>query len=307
MLREQQRVELKNRLVDLNKSIGEKHEKAESLLAEVEAVVIPDDADTGKRAELLDQRETLRAKANLVLATVRPQENEAADVRRTLATEPHGEHAVNRPSAFDRFVAGGHKGLDPDELAIFADTKHLNGEIEVPANAQYFHLDMAARQARRNRIQSASFRTSDEGEELRTLEVMPAEQRLKAFGAVSRVSRQLRTANGNPITFPYFDDVGEDGLPLAEAAAAAEKPIPKPLKTQLFAVDISSGYANVQMQAEQDNPTLGMTIERMLLRRIGRRENIELTSGATSGRPRGVIAAAKGRTDFCGNCEDRAR
>ena len=298
LMTEDRRVALRGQLADLNKSIGNLHDAAEKHLADATAIEIPADAEAAVVAELREKRNDLRARANLSSAKAMEESNQAADIRGTLARTPVvSANGFERPSAFSRFCLHGHKGLDADEREMFTDESQINAGGETPAGGQYFRLSILGREMDRvgHRIQNAEFKSGEgnEGEALMPIVPRPAAFRLKSFGAVSRVVIQERTPNGNRIPYPYFDDLANEAAAGAQGVAAVEKAIPKPAAINLDAVDVNSGFANVQLQAEQDNPMLGDTVERLLLRRIGRFENEQLTTGSTAGNPLGVVTTAK--------------
>ena len=298
MLTEARRVEMRGQLADLNKTVGNLHDEAEKHLADATAISIPADAEAAVVAELREKRNDLRALANLASAKAMEASNQAADLRGTLARTPVvSSNGFERPSAFSRFCLHGHKGLDPDELAEFTDETKQGKGVETPSGGQYFRLSILGREMDRigNRVMNAEFKSGhgNEGEALMPIVPRPSAFRLKSYGAVSRVVVQERTPNGNRIPYPYFDDLANDAAAGAQGVAAGEKAIPEPTAINLDAVDVNSGFANVQLQAEQDNPGLGDTVERLLMRRIGRFENEQLTTGSTAGNPLGVVTTAK--------------
>ena len=288
MILESRRVELRGELADLNKSIADKREKAEALRAEAKALAIADDADDITKMGVFDQRQALREDAKGLENSANDDSGRVGEIRGTLARETVLTDGRERPSAFTRFCAKGYKGLDKDEKDLFAGPG--SEDRPVPASAEVFRLNLAARQ--RRRAQNVSFKTGTEGAGLQAETVEMPEHRLKSFGAVSRIVRQMRTANGDNVKFPYFDDTANTGAALAEGAAAAEKAIPPANATVLTAYDLTSGWANVQLQAERDNPSLGGIVEAMLMRRIGRQMNDHLTKGAGNDAPLGIMTAA---------------
>ena len=279
MTNEQRRAELRGKIDELMKATASHNEAQDSMLAKLEGM------------EDGPERRTLELKAGAEQARASQASMEASNYKGELARLPVASQFASEPQdAFTRFCRGGHSMLTDDEKQMFCDeTKSATGG----AGGQYFRLDMWKRQMERERMDT--YKVGTEGIALADLKRLgQLAQRLKAYGSVSRAVTQLRSANGNPIKYPYFDVTEKKGAQVGEAVAAPEYVVPTAAGIQLPAYDVGSGHANVSLNAERDTPNAGAIIESMLLRAIGVRVEEELTSGGDgSAGPRGVIHAAQ--------------
>lgn len=115
---------------------------------------------------------------------------------------------------------------------------------------------------------------------------------LKAYGGMREVSTVLRTAQGNPMSFPTSDGTSEVGEIIAEnVTATAADPV---FGTKALPVyKYSSKIVAVPFELLQDSSVdIEAFVQARLVTRLGRITNTHFTTGSGTAQPTGVIIAA---------------
>lgn len=127
-------------------------------------------------------------------------------------------------------------------------------------------------------------------------------RRLQSFAGVRQAARSLRSEQGQMVSIPTIDDTGEGqlvaiGADTADARNAAAKGV------LLHALRYTSGPMGVPNEYLRDTAISTTTINNVLVDRVGRAQNNDMTIGAGSaaapqgavdGAPRGATTAASG-------------
>lgn len=113
-----------------------------------------------------------------------------------------------------------------------------------------------------------------------------------AFGGIYEHAEVIRTANGNPISWPSADDTGNSGEWLAEAESAVATTTsldPTFKKTTWGAHKVSSKPTKVSFELLRDSIfDLPGLLGTMLGERIGRSKATAFATGSGAGKPRGL-------------------
>jgi HK97 family phage major capsid protein len=124
---------------------------------------------------------------------------------------------------------------------------------------------------------------------------------LKAYGGMRSVANVIRTAQGNPMSYPTSDGTSETGELVAEngSASAAD---PTFNTVGLGTYKYSSKIIAVPFELLADSNTdVEAFVRTRMVTRIGRITNTHFTVGSGSGQPNGVVtAAATGKTGLAG-------
>lgn len=115
---------------------------------------------------------------------------------------------------------------------------------------------------------------------------------LKAYGFMRKVSGQMTTAQGNPLSYPTSDGTSETGEWVAQnTAAAAADPVFGTVALNVFKA--SSKVVAVPIELLQDSQIdIQAMVFKRLAERIGRISNTGFTNGGGSVDPMGLITAA---------------
>jgi HK97 family phage major capsid protein len=115
---------------------------------------------------------------------------------------------------------------------------------------------------------------------------------LKAYGGMREAATILRTAQGNPMSFPSSDGTSETGEQIAENTTATSAD-PTFGTVGLNVYKFSSKIVAVPFELMQDT-TIDMEgfLNRRLAQRLGRITNTRFTTGTGSSQPNGVVTAA---------------
>ncbi len=124
---------------------------------------------------------------------------------------------------------------------------------------------------------------------------------MKAFGGMRDVSTVLRTAAGNPMSFPTSDGTAEEGEIVAENATAAALDLTfGTLSLPVYKYSSKSVAVPIELLQDSSVDIEGFVLAR-LVQRLGRVTNKHFTTGTGTGQPNGVVtAAALGRTGTTG-------
>lgn len=123
--------------------------------------------------------------------------------------------------------------------------------------------------------------------------VMPtALAKLKAFGGMRAVAREIATAGGEPISWPTYDDTGNAGEWVAENVAATVQGVNTFGAVTLNAYKFSSQIIPASIEILQDSAVdVEALIMDALYVRSGRGHNTAFTIGGGSTQPTGVVPA----------------
>lgn len=115
---------------------------------------------------------------------------------------------------------------------------------------------------------------------------------LKAYGGMRRVATVIRTAQGNPMTWPTSDGTAEEGEIIAENTTANDADITFGTKA-LPVYKFSSKVVTVPIELLQDSSVdIEAFIRKRLADRLGRITNRMFTTGTGTNQPTGLITAA---------------
>lgn len=124
---------------------------------------------------------------------------------------------------------------------------------------------------------------------------------LKAYGGMREAATVIRTAQGNPMSFPSSDGTSETGEQIAENTTATSAD-PTFGTVGLNVYKYSSKIVAVPFELLQDSSIdVGGFVNRRLAQRLGRITNTRFTTGTGSSQPNGIAtAAAVGKTGTTG-------
>lgn len=124
---------------------------------------------------------------------------------------------------------------------------------------------------------------------------------LKAYGGMRNVATVIRTAAGNPMSWPTSDGTSETGEILAENTAAADADPTFGTKT-LPVYKYSSKVVTVPIELLQDTSIdMEAFVRGRIAQRLGRITNTHFTTGDGSSKPTGLIGAVSvGKTGATG-------
>jgi HK97 family phage major capsid protein len=124
---------------------------------------------------------------------------------------------------------------------------------------------------------------------------------LKAFGGMREVATVIRTAQGNPMSFPSSDGTSETGEQIAENTTATGAD-PTFGTVGLNVYKFSSKIVAAPFELLQDATVdVEAFINRRLAQRLGRITNTRFTTGSGSSQPNGVVTATSaGKTGTTG-------
>lgn len=115
---------------------------------------------------------------------------------------------------------------------------------------------------------------------------------LKAYGGMREVSQVIRTAKGNPLSYPTTDGTAEVGEIVAENASATDADIVFG-NASLNPFKYSSKVVTVPIELLQDSEVdIEALVMRRLAERLGRITNLHFTTGTGTGQPNGVVTAS---------------
>lgn len=115
---------------------------------------------------------------------------------------------------------------------------------------------------------------------------------LKAFGGMREAATVLRTAQGNPMSFPSSDGTAETGEQIAENTTATALD-PSFGTVGLSVYKYSSKIVAVPFELLQDATIdIEAFVNKRLAQRLGRITNTRFTTGTGSSQPNGVVTAA---------------
>lgn len=115
---------------------------------------------------------------------------------------------------------------------------------------------------------------------------------LKAFGGMRAVADVIRTAQGNPMSFPTSDGTSETGEIIAENTTATSADISFGTKS-LPVYKFSSKVVAVPFELLQDSSVdVEAFVRQRLVTRLGRITNTLFTTGTGSSQPTGIVTAA---------------
>lgn len=124
---------------------------------------------------------------------------------------------------------------------------------------------------------------------------------LKAYGGMRNVATVIRTAQGNPMSWPTSDGTSETGEILAENASATDADPSFGTKT-LPVYKYSSKVVTVPIELLQDTSIdMEAFVRARIAQRLGRITNTHFTTGDGSSKPTGLIGAVSvGKTGAAG-------
>lgn len=123
--------------------------------------------------------------------------------------------------------------------------------------------------------------------------VMELEKKLKAFGGPRNVCRVIRTASGNALPWPTWDDTGNTGALLAEATTIGTSVDPTTAAVTFNAYKYSSKPIFASQEIIEDSAfNLAVEIGEALGTRLGRIMSTHDTTGTGSAQPNGIVTAA---------------
>lgn len=115
---------------------------------------------------------------------------------------------------------------------------------------------------------------------------------LKAFGGMRAVADVMRTAQGNPMSYPTSDGTSETGEIIAENTTATSADISFGTKS-LPVYKFSSKVVAVPFELLQDSSVdVEAFVRQRLVTRLGRITNTLFTTGTGSSQPTGIVTAA---------------
>lgn len=128
--------------------------------------------------------------------------------------------------------------------------------------------------------------------------VQSLERAMLAFGGILQVADVIRTASGDPMSWPTADDTGNTGEQLGESGGVNTTTDPTFGQVLWNAYKFSSKAILVPQELLEDSVfDLAGVISEMLGERLGRIQNNKYTLGSGAGTPKGItIAAAAGIT-----------
>lgn len=124
---------------------------------------------------------------------------------------------------------------------------------------------------------------------------------LKAYGGMREVAQVIRTAKGNPMSYPTTDGTAEEGELVAENTAATDGDIAFGTAS-LNPFKYSSKVVTVPIELLQDSEVdIEALVQARLAMRLGRITNKHFTIGSGSGQPNGIVTASSaGKTGTTG-------
>ncbi len=126
-------------------------------------------------------------------------------------------------------------------------------------------------------------------EQLRT----SLEINMLAFGGVRQVAETIRTATGEPLSWPTADDTSNTGAQLGESTSIGSSVDPTFGKVLWSAYKFSSKPILVPYELLQDSVfQLPTVLGEMLGVRLGRITNTKFTTGTGASTPKGIVIAA---------------
>lgn len=114
-----------------------------------------------------------------------------------------------------------------------------------------------------------------------------------AFGGVRQVAETIRTATGEPLSWPTADDTTNTGAQLGESVSIGSSVDPSFGKVLWSAYKFSSKPILVPFELLQDSVfNLPSVLGQMLGERLGRITNTKFTVGTGAATPKGIVTAA---------------
>lgn len=113
------------------------------------------------------------------------------------------------------------------------------------------------------------------------------------FGGVRQVAETIRTATGEPMTWPTADDTSNTGEQLGENTSVGSSVDPSFGKVTWNAYKFSSKPVLVPFELLQDSAfDLASILGQMLGERLGRITNTKFTTGTAAATPNGIVTAS---------------
>lgn len=113
------------------------------------------------------------------------------------------------------------------------------------------------------------------------------------YGGVRQVAETIRTATGEPMTWPTADDTSNTGEQLGENTSVGSSVDPSFGKVTWNAYKFSSKPVLVPFELLQDSAfDLASVIGQMLGERLGRITNTKFTTGTAAATPNGIVTAS---------------
>jgi HK97 family phage major capsid protein len=219
---------------------------------------------------------TIRANQRLS-ESQRSQQEEIEERAKNLgrSTEEQKEGEVKRASAFNKYLRGGLESLNEEERTIMRDMRFRDGNEQRAQSTTGSAGGYTIPQGFANEIDRA----------------------LKAYGGVTDVCKILKTATGNTVPYPKYDDTSNEGELLGENTASATQDITFGV-TNLLSYKYGSKEIIVSDELMEDSAfDLQAMIIEVASERLGRIVNKHYTTGDNSSKPQGVVtAAASGAT-----------
>jgi HK97 family phage major capsid protein len=124
---------------------------------------------------------------------------------------------------------------------------------------------------------------------------------MKSFGGMRAVATVLRTAGGNPMSFPASDGTAEEGEIVAENATTTALDLAfSTISLPVYKYSSKSVAVPIELLQDSSVDVEGFVTNR-LIQRLGRITNKHFTIGSGVSQPTGLItAAAVGRTGIAG-------
>ena len=242
-----------------------------------------DSKDSAKHATLLQRAELAKA--------------DAEHKREELATlpEPLLHSSKQDKGAFTRYLQGGVDALGEDEVRTYCSATGDDSKSAGSFNLSEYARQLGGEYARQMNTLRSDVDASAKQATPETVASMLI-HRLKYEGSVGAVCRNISTPTGNTFRYPYLDDTGEEGADddFVQGATINDENLGQITGDEFTATTVNSGFVNVQEEALQDINSFGleMTIMELLRRRIGRRQNVRMTTTQAGNKMTGVVNAA---------------
>ena len=268
------RAEVEAQLEAAKKSVRDLGEQHRDLLAKGTDGDWADSKDAQEGARLLQDRSEAILERNRLSATL-----DEMPVPRPVST---GRFNFDDLAPFERFCATGHKHLTSEEI------KDHCSDFKGPVNdsAKGFVMDLGDI----GRMRAAT----EPGGAVSPTNVPGLVNRLKHFGAVSRVVRQFMTPYGTELKVTNLDDANSEGETIAKDGTATGLDLPNPTSANFDQFRCTSKYMDVHRYTIRDIQGFSMAaeVERAAYRRIGRAVERQVVLGTGASLPRGIVPAA---------------
>ena len=199
--------------------------------------------------------------------------------------------------AWARFQLGMELEVRHEEACKILRFNPARGFVDIPLvpSHQYRQIQEHVRSGGRRELRDLSHVAGPTGGYTVAPEtlVRQIELNMLYFGGVRQVAETIRTASGEPMTWPTADDTTNTGAQLGENTSIGSSTDPAFGKVTWNAYKFSSKPILVPFELLQDSAfDLATVIGQMLGERLGRITNTRFTTGNAAGQPNGIVTAS---------------